>query len=197
MINPGTDDMPLTKASLDPNGWKVTLEADSKDKAGAAMHYVIEGKIRISSCRTARSSARGRAARQRRVRGEPAMSTSRTNAVLCAPRRRAALAGDARRGASPDRREIRRTKSHDARASLPVDWRNPHVHVFMNVTARRRISELGRRAREPRDCSSRAAGRPKSVQPGDEVTVGRHRRPRRHAPDLGRDALRAGDKRKV
>jgi hypothetical protein len=45
VINPGTDDMTLTKASLDPNGWKVTIEADAKDKAGAAVHYVLEGEI--------------------------------------------------------------------------------------------------------------------------------------------------------
>jgi hypothetical protein len=45
MINPGTDNIPLTKASLDPNGWVVKLEADAKDKAGAPLRYVIEGKI--------------------------------------------------------------------------------------------------------------------------------------------------------
>ena len=45
MINPGTDNIPLTKASLDPNGWVVKLEADAKDKSGAAVHYVIEGHI--------------------------------------------------------------------------------------------------------------------------------------------------------
>ena len=45
MINPGTDNMPLTKATLEPQGWVVTLEADGKDKSGAAVHYVIEGRI--------------------------------------------------------------------------------------------------------------------------------------------------------
>lgn len=45
MINPGTDNIPVAKASLDPNGWVVKLEADAKDKAGANVHYVIEGKI--------------------------------------------------------------------------------------------------------------------------------------------------------
>src|SRR5512143_3393770 len=44
-INPGTDNIAITKASLDPNGWVVKIEADAKDKAGAALHYVIEGKI--------------------------------------------------------------------------------------------------------------------------------------------------------
>jgi hypothetical protein len=45
MINPGTDDIPITKASLDPDGWVVKLEADAKDKAGKPLHYTIEGHI--------------------------------------------------------------------------------------------------------------------------------------------------------
>ena len=45
MINPGTDNIPVGKATLDPNGWKLTLEADGKDKAGATEHYVIEATI--------------------------------------------------------------------------------------------------------------------------------------------------------
>lgn len=45
MINPGTDNIALTKASLDPDGWVVKLEADAKDKSGAAVRYVIEGRI--------------------------------------------------------------------------------------------------------------------------------------------------------
>ncbi|MEO5924772.1 MAG: hypothetical protein ABIR70_13185 [Bryobacteraceae bacterium] len=45
MINPGTDNIKIDKASLDPAGWKVHIEADSKDKAGAAIHYVIDGAI--------------------------------------------------------------------------------------------------------------------------------------------------------
>ena len=45
MINPGTDNMALTKASLEPNGWVVKLEAEGKDKDGSAVRYVIEGKI--------------------------------------------------------------------------------------------------------------------------------------------------------
>jgi hypothetical protein len=45
MINPGTDDIPLTKASLDPKGWVVKIEADAKDKTGAPLHYMIEGHI--------------------------------------------------------------------------------------------------------------------------------------------------------
>lgn len=45
MINPGTDNMPLTRASLEPNGWAVRLEAEGKDKDGSAVRYLIEGKI--------------------------------------------------------------------------------------------------------------------------------------------------------
>ena len=45
MINPGTDNIPIAKASLDPKGWMVTLEADAKDKAGKSVHYVIQGHI--------------------------------------------------------------------------------------------------------------------------------------------------------
>jgi hypothetical protein len=45
MINPGTDNIPVAKASLEPNDWIVTIEADAKDKSGAALHYVIEAKI--------------------------------------------------------------------------------------------------------------------------------------------------------
>jgi hypothetical protein len=44
-INPGTDNMPITKASLDPNGWVLHAEATGKDKAGKVLHYVIDGKI--------------------------------------------------------------------------------------------------------------------------------------------------------
>jgi hypothetical protein len=45
MINPGTDNIPLKAASLDPDGWVVKLEADGKDKDGSTVSYVIEGKI--------------------------------------------------------------------------------------------------------------------------------------------------------
>jgi hypothetical protein len=45
MINPGTDNMPVGRASLEPNGWVVRLEAEGKDKDGSAVRYVIEGKL--------------------------------------------------------------------------------------------------------------------------------------------------------
>jgi membrane-associated protease RseP (regulator of RpoE activity) len=31
MINPGTDNIPLSKASLEPNGWVVKIDAEGKD----------------------------------------------------------------------------------------------------------------------------------------------------------------------
>jgi len=45
MINPGTDNMPIKNATLNPEGWVVHLEADAKDKSGAALTYVIDGRI--------------------------------------------------------------------------------------------------------------------------------------------------------
>ena len=45
MINPGTDNIPIKTATLNPEGWVVHLEADAKDKSGAALTYVIDGKI--------------------------------------------------------------------------------------------------------------------------------------------------------
>jgi len=46
IINPGTDNMVVKNATLDPTGWKVHIEADGKNKAGAAVHYVIDGNIK-------------------------------------------------------------------------------------------------------------------------------------------------------
>lgn len=44
-INPGPGAIPLSKATLDPKGWMVHLEADAKNAAGQTVHYVIDGKI--------------------------------------------------------------------------------------------------------------------------------------------------------
>jgi hypothetical protein len=44
-INPGTDNLVIKNASLNPDGWLVHLEADAKDKAGQPLTYVIDGKI--------------------------------------------------------------------------------------------------------------------------------------------------------
>ena len=45
MINPGTDNIAIKNATLNPEGWVVHLEADAKEKSGAALTYVIDGKI--------------------------------------------------------------------------------------------------------------------------------------------------------
>jgi len=44
-INPGPKAVPFQKAALDPSTWMVHIEADGKDGAGAAVHYVIDGKL--------------------------------------------------------------------------------------------------------------------------------------------------------
>ena len=44
-INPGTDNIAIKNASLNPDGWVVHFEADAKDKSGRALTYVIDGKI--------------------------------------------------------------------------------------------------------------------------------------------------------
>lgn len=45
MINPGTDNIAIKSATLNPEGWLVHIEADAKDKSGAVVSYVIDGKI--------------------------------------------------------------------------------------------------------------------------------------------------------
>jgi hypothetical protein len=44
-INPGTDNLVIKNASLNPDGWLVHFEADAKDKSGQPLTYVIDGKI--------------------------------------------------------------------------------------------------------------------------------------------------------
>ena len=44
IINPGTDNINIKTATLDPDKWTVHFEADAKDKAGA-ISYVIDGKV--------------------------------------------------------------------------------------------------------------------------------------------------------
>jgi hypothetical protein len=45
MINPGLNVIKIQKASLDPNGWTVHFEGDTKDVTGKPVHIVIDGKI--------------------------------------------------------------------------------------------------------------------------------------------------------
>src|ERR1700704_6258660 len=44
-INPGTDNIPVKNATLNPEGWIVRFEDDSKDKSGKPITYVVEGKL--------------------------------------------------------------------------------------------------------------------------------------------------------
>ncbi len=44
-INPGTDNIAIKNATLQPDGWVVRFEAEAKDKAGKPITYVLEGKI--------------------------------------------------------------------------------------------------------------------------------------------------------
>jgi hypothetical protein len=44
-INPGSDDIKIKNATLNPDNWTVHLEGDAKDKAGKTITYIIDGKI--------------------------------------------------------------------------------------------------------------------------------------------------------
>ena len=44
-LNPGQGGVKMQKATVDPSTWMVHLEGDGKDKAGANVHYVIDGKL--------------------------------------------------------------------------------------------------------------------------------------------------------
>jgi hypothetical protein len=43
--NPGTDNLVIKAATLDPKGWVLHLEAEGKDKSGQAIKFVLDGKI--------------------------------------------------------------------------------------------------------------------------------------------------------
>jgi hypothetical protein len=45
IINPGTDNLAIKNATLNPEGWVVHLEADAKDGSGRALTYIIDGTI--------------------------------------------------------------------------------------------------------------------------------------------------------
>jgi len=45
IINPGTDNIRIDEASLDPDGWVVRLSAAGRDRSGNTLRYVIEGQI--------------------------------------------------------------------------------------------------------------------------------------------------------
>jgi len=45
IINPGTDNITISDATLDPDEWIVHIEADAQSQDGANVSYVIEGRI--------------------------------------------------------------------------------------------------------------------------------------------------------
>lgn len=45
VINPGTDDIAIRDASLDPSDWSLRIEADAEAEDGRRLGYVIEGHI--------------------------------------------------------------------------------------------------------------------------------------------------------
>jgi len=45
VINPGANAVPLPKTTVNYDTWAVRFEGDGKDRAGAAVHYVIDGKL--------------------------------------------------------------------------------------------------------------------------------------------------------
>src|SRR5436309_1218365 len=44
-INPGTDNIVIKNATLDPKGWVLHVEGETKDTAGQTIKYVMDGKI--------------------------------------------------------------------------------------------------------------------------------------------------------
>ena len=45
IINPGTDNVEITNATLNPDGWVVSIEADFEADDGDTLHFVAEGTI--------------------------------------------------------------------------------------------------------------------------------------------------------
>ncbi|MFS8609573.1 MAG: hypothetical protein LOD94_16510, partial [Gammaproteobacteria bacterium] len=45
IINPGTDNIEITRATLNPDGWVVQIEASDENAKGGPVHYQIEGRI--------------------------------------------------------------------------------------------------------------------------------------------------------
>jgi hypothetical protein len=45
VINPGTDNIEITEATLDPDGWVLSIEARGENDDGDEITYTIEGSI--------------------------------------------------------------------------------------------------------------------------------------------------------
>ena len=46
IINPGTDNIEIRRATLDPEDWDVHIEAEAEGANGRRLNYVIDGTIR-------------------------------------------------------------------------------------------------------------------------------------------------------
>ena len=44
-INPGTDNIEITAAELNPEDWSIRIEADTEDSSGRSVDYILEGNI--------------------------------------------------------------------------------------------------------------------------------------------------------
>jgi hypothetical protein len=44
-VNPGTDNLVIKAATLDPNAWALHVEADGKDKAGQPVKFSFDGRM--------------------------------------------------------------------------------------------------------------------------------------------------------
>jgi hypothetical protein len=45
IINPGTDNIEIENASLNPDGWVLTFQAEMQDDSGNTVQYDVEGHI--------------------------------------------------------------------------------------------------------------------------------------------------------
>lgn len=45
IMNPGTDNIEIENATLDPDGWVLRFEAQGESATGSTLNYVIEGTI--------------------------------------------------------------------------------------------------------------------------------------------------------
>jgi hypothetical protein len=45
VVNPGASATTLPKTTVDFNTWAVHFEGDGKDRTGATVHYIIDGKL--------------------------------------------------------------------------------------------------------------------------------------------------------
>lgn len=45
MINPGTDNIEIQNATLDPENWVLRFEAQGQDRSGNTLNYVVEGTL--------------------------------------------------------------------------------------------------------------------------------------------------------